>query len=142
VTQVTNSIELLERLRAAHLEVLNCIAEMEQVTREPGPDVPNCTAARFRISRASLERRALWQKARRHLQGQVTAADSEDVRLLATIDLELGTCSADHVRCWTVPAIRDNWAGYQATSHRMRQRMADCIEAEKRILYPLLGRYA
>jgi hypothetical protein len=132
---------LLTRLRAAHCEVLKCIAELERVAGEPGPDVSRYTAARFRISRASLERRSLWQRARRHLQSKTTAADAEKIRFLASIDSDLGRCTTDHVERWTVVAIQCDWAGYRDASRLMRERMSECIKAEKQILYPLLARY-
>jgi hypothetical protein len=133
---------LLSGLRAAHCEVLKCIAELESVTGETKPDASRYTAARFRISRASLERRSLWQRARRHLQSKVTAADAEQIRLLASIDSDLGRFTADHVGRWTVAAIQSDWTGYRDASRSMRQRMSECIKAEKQILYPLLARYA
>ena len=136
-----NSEGLLTGLRAAHCEVLKCIAELARVTGEPGPDVSRYTAARFRISRASLERRSLWQRARRHLQSKITAADAEKIRFLASIDSDLGRCTTDHVGRWTLAAIQRDWPGYRDASRHMRQRMSECIKAEKQILYPLLARY-
>src|SRR4051794_2934411 len=136
-----DSEALLSGLRAAHCEVLKCIAEMERVTDEPGPDASRYTAARFRISRASLERRSLWQRARRHLQSKITAADGEKIYFLASIDADLGRFTADHVARWTVAAIQRDWTGYGDASRHMRRRMSECIKAEKQILYPLLVRY-
>jgi hypothetical protein len=132
---------LLSGLRAAHCEVLKCITELEGVTGEPAPDVSRYTAARFRISRASLQRRSLWQRARRHLQSKITAADAEQMRFLASNDSDLGRFTADHVGRWTVAAIQRDWTGYGDASRHMRQRMSECIKAEKQILYPLLTRY-
>jgi hypothetical protein len=140
--QIMASTALLTELRAAHCEVLECIAEMERITNGSMPDVTRYTAARFRISKASLERRSLWQGARRHLESKATPTDCKQLERLAAIDLELGSHSADHVRRWTRDAIEGDWAGYREASRKIRHRMRDCIEAEKRILYPLLARYS
>jgi hypothetical protein len=133
---------LLSGLRAAHCELLKCIGEMEQITQEVAPDAMRYTAARFRIGRASLQRRSVWQAARQHLQGKMRRADSDDIRFLASIDWDLGKCTADHIGRWTVGAIERDWAGYCYASREVRRQMSQCIEAEKRVLYSLLARYA
>ena len=135
------SAELLAKLRNAHFAVLKCIAEMEQITAEATPDVIRYTAARLRISQASRERRLLWQHACRYLHDRVTADHSNDLRHLGMLDSELGLWSAAHIGRWTVKAIESDWIGYRQASRLMRRRMADCVAAEKRLLFPILARY-
>jgi len=132
------SADLLERLRDAHREVFECMAEMERITEESAPDVQRYTAARLRISQASLKRRSLWQKARSHLEGRI--GDSTDLKLLGSNDSELGFYSTNHISRWTVAAIQSDWTGYRDASRRMRRRMSDCIRTEQRLLYALLAR--
>jgi hypothetical protein len=57
------------------------------------------------------------------------------------MDSDLGAYSTKHISRWTVAAIQGDWRGYREASRQIRRRMKDCIEAEKRLLYPLLARY-
>lgn len=46
--------------------------------------------------------------------------------------------SSAHVSKWTIDAVEADWPTYCAASGMMRLRMMARIDAEKRIVYPLL----
>lgn len=136
------STDLLTQLRAAHDELIQAIGEMEQVAGQSAADSPAFNAARFRIGRASLGRRMLWHKIDRHLTERVQGPDLQTVQLLREADAKLLRHSSTHVSRWTPQAVLSDWYEYREAAHAMRQHMRDNVETERKLLYPLLARYA
>ena len=137
----SSSLHLLARLQAAHQQVLTCMRLMEEVASACSPDVERLTAARLKISQASLARRALWHTIREHLQPKVSPTDFEALRNLAELDRRLFSQSSAHVSTWTVDAMITDWRGYQAASKAIRASMVECIKTEQSVLYPMLHAY-
>lgn len=134
----SNTRFLLESLRKAHGNLLVAIDELARLmeARPPSPDV--LINVRWNLSKASLDRRLLWGRIHLELARRVDADSEDALRSLQDIDVRLLRASASHVSKWTPSAINQDWNGYCRASAIMRQRMIEGIEAEKRLLYPIL----
>ncbi len=133
---------MLAELREAHAGLVVALAEMERVTHDPAADRLRYSRARWRLSNASLARRALWQRIHHALAGCALGADVRTLAELQEADLALLRASADHIRDWTAPAVEAKWEQYCAASRDIRRKMKAGISAEQRLLYPLLERAA
>jgi hypothetical protein len=133
---------LLAELQAAHDVLLAAMAVMDAATRGENPERNLYSNARWRLSQASLNRRALWRRIFAHMMAKAGARDAAALQSLQSADVELLQKSAAHVGKWTVDKIEADWRGYCESSRAIRQGMEACIGAEKRVLYPLLKRDA
>lgn len=133
---------LLIDLKQAHDGLVAAMAELALVNRDAVGDRTRFTNARWRISQKSLGRRLLWNRILAYLQPRVGAEDAATLTQLQKADAELLRHSASHVRDWTTNAIEQKWGGYCEASRAIRWQMSSSIGAEKRLLYPLLGRCA
>lgn len=129
---------LLNDLRAAHQTLLAAMTVVENLTAQGKPDRSTYTNARWRVSQCSLARRTLWMKSFRHLLPRVNAKAASDLAILQSADEEMQRDSSSHVATWYSAKIESDWEGYCQASRAVRTRMSACIEAEKRILYPML----
>lgn len=130
---------MLEALKRAHREVRECMETMEALASSPGADKQIYTAARYRISRASMARRSCFNRVRAALDS-ATPVEVEAIEQIARLDRALMANSAQHVGRWSVEAIDGDWGGYCAASRRIRQEMAEELEAEEAMLFPILKR--
>jgi hypothetical protein len=125
-------------MREAHAAVRECLKEMEALTAKRDASPMQFTAARLRISQASLTRR-LKLKAICAELGKASAPQALAVSgRLDRLDRDLMLKSTAHVAHWTMERIQSDWAGYCAASHRIRLAMAGELEAEEALLVPLL----
>ena len=129
---------LLAELGQAHEALLDAMGELERITLGPVPDGQQFTTVRWRLSRASLTRRMLWTRILGYLLPRVGEAAADDLRRLQDADIDLLRTSIRHVSQWTTEQALADWRGYCQASLTMRGRMVAGIEAEKRILYPML----
>lgn len=134
----STSAFLLNDLRAAHQTLLTAMAVVENLTDQGRADRSSYTNARWRISQCSLARRTLWMKSFRHLLPRVNAKAASDLAILQSADEEMQRESSSHVATWPSARIETDWEGYCRASRAVRTRMSACIDAEKRILYPML----
>ena len=135
-------LDLLSELEKAHQRLSECMAEMDQVTREALPDRFRFTRARFRISSASLARRQLLGVICARLMPHVPEADAERLQALQRSDRDLMRQSAKHVATWTLDTVNADWASYCMASRELRRHMRDALDLERRVLTSLLQRYA
>ena len=129
---------LLNDLRAAHQTLLAAMAVVENLTAQGQAERRSYTNARWRISQCSLARRTLWMQIFRHLLPRVNTKAASDLAMLQSADEELQRDSSSHVATWHLARIETDWESYCEASRAVRSRMSVCIEAEKRILYPIL----
>lgn len=130
---------LLESLKTAHGNLLTAIDGLSRLmgASPPPPDV--LINVRWNLSKASLDRRLLWGRIHLELARRVDAESEEALRSLQDIDMRLLRASAAHVSKWTPTAVNQDWDGYCQASAIMRRKMLEGIEAEKRLLYPILN---
>jgi hypothetical protein len=133
---------LHEELREAHLALVAALGEMEAVTRDGAADRLRYSRARWRLSNASLARRALWQGVPRALGDCALDADARIIAGLQQTDLAMLRASADHIRTWTAATVEERWAEYCMASRDIRWKMKAAISAEQRLLCPLLLRFS
>lgn len=132
------STNLLARLEAAHDELLSCIGLMERITNAPLPDVEQLTGARFKISRASRARRAIWHEIWARLQTDDEPRVGDTLRELTGLDRKLSAQSSEHVSRWPLQRVLADWQSYQSASLTIRRELTDSVERERCLLYPLL----
>jgi hypothetical protein len=129
---------LLAELQEAHETLLRAMAAMDILTRGQVPARAKLTSTRWNLSKASLARRMLWGKILTSLSAGLSADRTDALRRLQEGDISLLRASTHHVSKWTTEAVLANWDGYCAASRSIRRKMAAGIDAEKRILYPML----
>lgn len=133
---------LLADLQSAHENLAAAMAGVDRLTRGPLPNRDSYTTVRWRISQASLKRRTHWAKIYQHLIGWVGAEDAAALNELQVTDMQMLQCSAAHVLKWSRDAIDVDWPGYCKASRAIRSQMQSCMDAEIRVLYPMLERLA
>lgn len=131
---------MLEQLTQSHSAVHACLAEMEELTSQTVPDRLKYTTARFRISRASMQRRTCFNQICGQISENATSSEGAVVARLQELDRALLRASAEHVSKWTADSIQDNWLAYCEASKQIRQKMVLELEAEQEFLFPLLRR--
>jgi hypothetical protein len=130
---------LREDLEDAHLALSKSINDLCALTRGPPPSRGAVVQARWSISSASLARRTLWHRILARLSVSRFADAQADVRYLQDADMALLQASCAHVTTWSIDAVMRDWATYCVASQQMRDKMTVAIEAEQRLLYPLLS---
>ena len=136
------SARLLDELRFAHKALLAAMEVIDGLTREPEFDSARFANARWRISQASLTRRMLWGTIFRHLLPRVSPEEAADLEILGHADREMLRHSANHIAIWVLARIEADWEGYCEASRAIRRRMKACMDAEHRLLYPMMVRDA
>ena len=131
----------LSALRQAHERLLAAMADLDGLTKNGVVD-ESYIHIRFRLSAASLARRRLWQHIFRGLKPLVSGSDTDTLADLNTADLQLLRRSAEHVCTWSSQTVERRWREYAQASKLLRRDMAEAIGDEKRLLYPLLAKYA
>lgn len=133
---------LFQKLKAAHVELRTCIDEMEALTTGPAISRPVYCSARFRISNASLKRRATFNFVCDKLSESATAEEADMIARLRSEDLALVGRSAQHVRDWPAEQIEADWQGYCKASRSIRAAMARELKHVEETLFPILLRHS
>lgn len=132
----------LERLKEAHSHLTQAIDALEKLTRGPVPTRERLVETRYKLSKASLERRLLWGRIHAYLARRAGRGAESDLRKLQQSDIALLRAAASHVSKWSTDAILEDWAGYCRASAAMRLKLARAAALEQRLLYPLLRKRA
>jgi hypothetical protein len=114
------------------------MAVLDELTRGALPGKDSIVEARWNISRASLARRVLWNKISDHLSRRQCDITTRDLRALMGSDMALLRASSAHLSRWGIDAVMLDWSGYCTASLDIRWKMDAAVEAEKRLLYPML----
>lgn len=133
---------MLRELKCAHETLLACIAELEQLTRDDVPDGETLARVRWKLSRASVQRRRLVDEACDLLMTNATLIESSRIAALREDNSETVAASSRHVGRWSMEQVLADWKGYREASAAMRRIMRARILQEQRALYPLLERAA
>lgn len=131
---------MLAELQEAHDALLAGIRELEDATQADAPDASALAGIRWRLSRASGQRRRLIEQASAQLLERVPGA-APDIGRLRENNIGMLSASSRHVGGWPIERIAADWAGYCAASAEIRKAMRARIELERAILYPLLERH-
>ena len=138
----SSALILLVQLKEAHEELGWAIEHVDQLTSGPQPKDDALANARWRISQASLRRRALAVQINDFLSARLHGQDVANLGALRRSDLQLLRHSGLHVRVWTIHSIRDAWDSYCAASREIRTLMKTHLLLERKLLCPLLERVA
>jgi hypothetical protein len=130
---------LLAEYEKNHADLLNAMAVMASAADAPVADRHLYSNARWRLSQASLKRRMLWGRIYRHLAPRAGPHDAAALDRIQATDVALQQQSAAHVGKWTTDAIEADWAGYCDASRTIRWKMNAHMDAERRVVYPLLA---
>lgn len=130
--------ELLIEFQKAHANLLNAMTDLDGVTNEPLPQRERIINSRWRISRASLARRSLWNEIYAYLSYDSSEANHAELRRLQESDRALLRSSSEHVSEWKIDAVVKEWPSYCAASNAIRWKMKAAIGMERRLLYPML----
>jgi len=133
---------VLLELKRAHDTLLSCLDELERLTLDAAPDRARLANIRWKLSKASAERRRLVDAACDLLMISALSVDRTRVAALRENDAESVAASSSHVRQWSVDQVLADWDGYRAASAALRRAMRARILQEQRTLYPLLDRAA
>jgi hypothetical protein len=134
----SSDIFWLESLKEAHSNLAQAISALEGLTRGPVPAKERLVEARYKLSKASLERRLLWGRIHAYLARSASREAESDLRKLQQSDIALLRAAASHVGKWTTDVIFEDWLGYCRASAAMRVKLTDAAALEERLLYPLL----
>lgn len=132
------SAQLLDKLQTAHQQLLEAMAQLDELTRGPMPARDSIINARWTISRRSLARRNLWRKIHGHLSCRPGRAIEGDLQRLRDTDHALLKASSLHVSKWDIESVLADWSAYCADSADIRWKMKAAIGAEIRLLYSML----
>lgn len=128
---------LLSRLRDAHEVLIDAMEALDRITRRPIDPIA-LPAARWRLSAANRARRAVWQDCYHHLLPLVDQATAIALTKMKSRDIEMARASAKHIARWPSHAVKREWPAYCEASRAIRARMLAAIEAEQRMVYPIL----
>jgi hypothetical protein len=131
---------MLTELHQAHEQVLAVLGELETLADAPQPDDGALASIRWKLSRASGQRRQLVEQACTRLLEKASDAEAPALRALKQGIGDMQSASSRHVGAWPLARVLEDWEGYRAASAQMRAAMRQRIAEEKRVLYPLLQR--
>jgi hypothetical protein len=133
---------LVAELEAAHAALTNELAAMQRLQDGPQPRADQWSQARWKLSRASGQRRTCVVQAYALILAEGGAADVVRVKQLQAQDGPMLAASHAHVGRWTPGRIEADWSGYCEASRAIRRGMADRVRAERELLLPILARLA
>ncbi|WP_343519779.1 hypothetical protein [Sphingomonas sp.] len=133
---------MLAELKRAHETLLSCLEELERLAEADVPDPAKLASVRWKLSRASGDRRKLVEAACDLLLGSANMIDRSRAAALRAESAEMIAASSRHVGRWTMNEVLADWEGYRAASAAIRGAMRGRIAQEQRALYPLLERAA
>ena len=129
---------MLMELEKVHVDLLQCIAALEQVVARPVPDAESLASARWKLTRASGRRRRLLTERIYPALEAVPLTNTLKLRELRSEGASMLATSSQHIAKWTVDRIVANWPEYQRASGVMTATMRKRIALEKIALTPLL----
>jgi hypothetical protein len=135
-----SAARLLDALTRAHDEVLGELAKMQATQELPQPRPEQWAYARWKLSRASRNRRNAVQDCYGVLLDNAAPGELASVRKLQSDDGRVLEVSRQHMSQWTPERIEQDWSGYCAASAKIRRGMQERIAEERRALIPILQR--
>lgn len=137
----SSATALLGALRLAYRDIEERLAELEQATAGPRPDMVALGNARLKMSHARHAKRQLVQKACELLLPHATAEELQSILGIRRENADYFHASTEHVRHWTPDALQRDWARFCEDSRKMRNKMKHLAALEQRLLLPMLARH-
>ncbi|WP_152542664.1 hypothetical protein [Sphingobium sp. Ant17] len=130
---------MLDKLRQLHLEIIQNLDAIKDITALPEPDVGRLVATRLALTRASRARTLLLE----------SSYDDLIARSSGTIKAAIGTLRAEgranllvsiqHIALWSLPEIASRWTEYCMASKTIQSAMRARVKREVDLIYPLLA---
>jgi hypothetical protein len=134
-----SSDALLASFQSAHRKMEAAIADLDAIIAVEAPDMSELCAARLRLSQANLARQQISRQVCDQIIERIAAGNAEAVRDLQRREQEQIQLTSLLVRTWSLKDVQRNWAGYRDASLVVREQLRAIVDAERRILYPLLA---
>jgi hypothetical protein len=134
-----SSDALLASFQSAHRKMEAAIADLDAIIAVEAPNMSELSAARLRLSQANLARQQILRQVCDQVIERVAAGNAEAVRDLQRREREQIQLTSQLVRTWGLKDVQRNWAGYRDASLVVRAQLRTIVDAERRILYPLLA---
>jgi hypothetical protein len=130
---------LLASLQSAHRKMEAASADLDAIIAVEAPDMSKLSAARLRLSQANLARQQVSRQVCDQLIERVAPGNTEAVRDLQRREREQIQLTSQLVRMWSPEHVERNWAGYRDASLIVREQLRAILDAERKILYPLIA---
>jgi len=128
----------LSELHDLHVQLLQMLDELEELTSRPAPDEAALASLRYRLTRTSRARRQQVDTLCTALKPALSGSDAAAIETLHEANTAAMTASSEHISTWSLREVVKNWPGYCQASAALRRTMRAQIEAEKATLYPHL----
>ena len=138
-TGAPSAVNSASSLRMFHFQLVELMDRIDRIAESPDLDDMELSNARWKLSTARRESRLLVDALLHRLSSSadepLTSALAE-LRAQATQALQ---ATARHSVRWNVKAVRQDRLGYRHAIRQLRDQWMATIDAEQRILYPILG---
>jgi hypothetical protein len=131
---------LLSAVKDADLRVETCLVKFERLTNDSWTNEEAFGVIRMNVSQANLARRQVVGRAWAHIVSSLSPEETQAMRKRRKSDIELLHLLSGHIGRWTTAAVTADWEVYCKASRKIKARLGEAIQAEKRQLYPLLER--
>lgn len=135
----TSAASCLSELQLAEKALLERMAELANVTCQVVASRIDFTAARFRISHASLKRSTSFNRAVEYAAHRLPA-EEKTIFILKVRQTQLLAQSRTHKARWPTDESLAHWMLYREASKRMLRSMKEMLQLEQELLHPMLIR--
>lgn len=126
----------LSALQASHQQVESCLIALETIMANELSDLGHFSGVRLRLRQANLTRKHIALNASRDLM--TIQQDQHSLRDLQGSELAVSQMISEHVQCWTMQALQNDWEGYCRATEKVLDGVRTLIAAEKKLLCPML----
>ena len=133
---------LTSEYKRAYEQMLAALAALDELSLDATPNQLRVSHTRLRITRASHEIRAVFQKIMSILSESASPTLARKVELLVQMHVELRQASRRHIGTWTQAQAQADWPGYCRASAELRRRWRETMDRERQLLHPLLSHSA
>lgn len=130
---------MLDKLRQLHLEIIQHLDAIKDITALPAPDMGRLVATRLALTRASRSRTLLLESIYDELisgSSEPTKAAIGALRAEGRANLMV---SIQHIGHWSLSEIAFRWTDYCMASATIQSAMRARIRREVDLIYPLLS---
>lgn len=129
---------MLGELQGLHARIIDCLEQLERLTREVAPPMDRLPDVRLALTRASRARTLLLDRIHSQLGRESCAGASVELAELRSESRRDLISSSSHIGVWSSREIIRRWPDYCAASKTMRDAMRVRIGRERKVIYPIL----
>ena len=130
----------LHDLKSAHENLTAWMWALDDLTLEQEPKLGRLETVRWFLGKARRDRRVLVEQVYTSLLPRLSGQSASDVANARALTLESLAVGSEHIATWNREAVAANWSDYCEATRKVRDLWLRAIEAEQRVLYPLLDR--